>query len=107
MTTLPSASDYPVRRSARLGALGFGVGFALAWLVLGVASRQTQLISTFPQLGTVVFAGGSAFGSAALALWVLIAVTVPFLGTLAYFIVRPGNSHTGTPDSFRSERMGR
>jgi hypothetical protein len=67
VTTLTSASDYPVGRSARLGALGFGVGFALAWLVLGVASRQTQLISTVPQLGTVVFAGGSALGSAALA----------------------------------------
>jgi hypothetical protein len=50
---------------------------------------------------------GRGLAGTALALWVLIAVTVPFLGTLACFILRPGNSHTGTPESFGSERMGR
>jgi hypothetical protein len=67
MTTLYSASNYRVWRSARLGALGFGFGFALAWSVVAAAGRQSHDDFAFRLLGTVAFAGAGALGGVALA----------------------------------------
>jgi hypothetical protein len=67
MTTSQLASHL-VGRSALLGALGFGSGFALAWaLGLGL-SQQIHDDNSGRLLGSILFACAGAVGGAALAL---------------------------------------
>jgi hypothetical protein len=66
MTTSQPASHLVVR-SARLGALGFGIGFAVAWPIAAVLSRQAGGWDVTLLPSALLYACAGALGGAALA----------------------------------------
>jgi hypothetical protein len=66
--TIPQFVNRQVWRSAEWGAIGFGVGLALAGLVSGALSRQIHDFDTGRMLGTLLYALAGALGGATLGL---------------------------------------